>query len=303
MKRWRPDGLLAGLVVVAALAALHDRPLISDENHHARQALAFAAGDWTFLPSLTVLPIWHALVGTIAGVAEQPGLVHLRLQQAIAAISAVFALGWMGRGFKESPRDDGSLVSPSREGGRLFQTALFPLIFPFAALVYTDIPALIPAALCLGSALRGRHGAALGFGLLAVLLRQTNIFVLLAASLVALGVFWDERRDAQQSLDAIPRAEARKELARFLLLYVLPLALLGGTMLGLGAAIGEQDVHHISGLHTGNLLFGLASVPLLFWPVLTPRRASLVSTRLAQSLAGSVRSPSVRPQGSCWAFC
>lgn len=227
--------------------------MLSDEQHHFRQVLAFAAGDWSLLPSVTTFPTWHLLLSLPVGEFDLPTLEMVRLGNLAAAAAALAAFAALTR----------ELV-PEAVGWRTLQLAAFPLFLPYAPLVYTDIPALAPSLLCLLMALKGRHGRAGLWGLLAVLLRQTSIVVFLAAACIA----WLERPvgGEEESQSGGLRIGPRIALA------YLP-TLIGFTLFvgwNGGVSVGEQDMHRVGTLHLGNVTLLLALLPILFLPTAIP---------------------------------
>lgn len=246
--RW---GFTAG-VVLALLAIVHLRlrgvGLLSDEQHHVRQILAFVVGDWSLLPSLTTLPTWHLLSSGVARLGGAEGIDSLRLVNVAAAALALAVFGLLARE-----------LQPRGASWRVLQAAALPVLLPLACLVYTDLPAL---AAGLGCALLTVRKQPLGAGALAVLtvaMRQTNVVLVIALLAFA-------------ALEAVAaaRSEGREPFGpglRSVLPYVPALGLFVGFVAwNGGVALGEKGMHPTGGLHLGNVVFGLAGLPLLFAP-------------------------------------
>jgi len=246
-------------VLVFAFLRLWGSGMLSDEQHHFRQVLAFAFGDRSVLPSLTTLPTWHFLVSLPLRGVDQPSLEMVRLANLSAAAAALAVFAALARE-----------LAPQSWGWRTLQLAALPLFLPYASLVYTSIPSLVPALLCLLMALKGRHRSAGVWGLLAVLLRQTNVVVVFAAALIA----WLERRDS-----ANPQEDSGREASnlQLVLAYAPPVVFFVLFLLwNGGVSMGDPGMHRLGGLHLGNITLLLAALPLLFapWAVETWLRAT-----------------------------
>jgi len=243
---------VAGLLLFG-IFRLWGSGMLSDEQHHFRQVLAFAAGDWSLLPSLTTFPTWHFLLSLPLRALDQPTLDVVRIGNLAAAATALAAFAALSR----------ELV-PAATGWRTLQLAALPLFLPYAPLVYTDIPAIAPSLLCLLMALKGRHGMAGLWGLIAVLLRQTSIVVLLAAACIA----WIERPVPREGHSQSRRLRSGSQIA----LAYLPTLIVFILFVGWngGVSVGEQEMHRVGTLHLGNVTLLFALLPLLFLPAAVP---------------------------------
>jgi hypothetical protein len=152
------------LAVAAAIAAVHDRPVV-DEWAHFAQVREFLRGNFKPLEALTMLPGYHATVAAAAKLAHDESLDFARLVTLAFGILAIPAFAGIRRAV--APGEDPLVPT--------LQFVFFPLLFPFCFLVYTDVPSLALVLWALRASLAGRDVAAGAIGIVALLFRQTNV--------------------------------------------------------------------------------------------------------------------------------
>lgn len=167
-QRWMVAHTLALLLVLAAVLAqfgfMSAAPLLSDESFNFRQITRFLNGDFSLEPEMNVIPGYHALVALALSVFNKSGVFSARLFSAgiaFASVLAFYMLAWK--------------VSGRPSLAKTLQYTFFPLLFPFFALVYTDILALLLVLLAVYLILSRRYTLAGLAGILSVLARTNNI--------------------------------------------------------------------------------------------------------------------------------
>jgi len=163
-----------------ALTALNNHP-IADEKHHLRGLRWFCDGNWRLPGFLPMLPGYHVLASLPARLFG-PSLFVARaftVLMGIAATLLVYQI--LKRTNQPHPAD------------ALLHFAWNPLLFPFMALAYTDLPAL----LCLVAAvyLHVRRQFALSALplLVACLIRQSNVVWVAFMGAWAVIELWEQR--------------------------------------------------------------------------------------------------------------
>lgn len=227
------------LAVAAAIAAVHDRPVVDEWSHFA-QVKEFLRGNYKPLEALTMLPGYHATVAAAAKLAHDESLGFARLATLALGILAIPAFAGIRRAV--APGEDPLVPT--------LQFVFFPLLFPFCFLVYTDVPSLALVLWTLRASLAGRDVAAGAIGIVALLFRQTNVVwigfiaLLRAIEICSLHASWRERGRAAIAL--------------------WPYALNAVAFVGYWAWNGSialsrfgETMHPDLSLHTGNLYFML----------------------------------------------
>jgi hypothetical protein len=161
---------IAALVLWWILLTIYRPRYLGDEHFHYLAAVGIAAGQWPAPGQLGMLPTYHALVARVM-CATSDSLVSARVTTLLFGIALVIVSAAALR------------VERSRSGAAaaavLLLMSVHPLLFPYAALVYTDAPAAacIIAALVIQSRCGGRGTGgwvAAGLLLAATLIRQTS---------------------------------------------------------------------------------------------------------------------------------
>lgn len=169
------------IVVTALLAPIvwwivvnHARPEpIADEVLHQKVVAGLTQGQWPRPGYLTVLPAYHA----VAAALTRPWGGALPAARAVTVVLAVVA-GWLAWRLARRRNGDRGAAALLILGG--------PLVLPFTALVYTDVPALCLLLLATWAAAAGRWWMCAAAVIAAFLIRQTSAIWLLLFALAAL---------------------------------------------------------------------------------------------------------------------
>jgi hypothetical protein len=241
--------LLATVIWLMVFAGSHPTPLVDEEVH--QQAIeAIAAGAFT-TSALPMLPGYHWVIAT----ASAPFGTSLDLSRTLTWAIGAAALGmvtWLathGRG-------------PIRPAVALY--AYLPILFPFTAMVYTDVlgVALVIAAAALHS--RDRHAPAAAVALAACLVRQSS------AVWVGLLVGWSTW-NAWRSAGGAAAGGAWQRWLRSVRLvapsaawYVAAMACLGLALTDRGGLLSSPVALNRPAFNIGNY-YVLAFLVLLLW--------------------------------------
>jgi hypothetical protein len=167
--------LLVGMAMfAAALYFPKNQPLV-DEYVHWADVQSFAKGGGRATSGSAIWPTSSAIIGwTLAVLGQASNIVAGRLAVAVFGLLAMF-------GFYEIAKD----FDANSARLRTAQFFLSPVVLPFCALVYTDIPALSCLLWSAVGAVRRKPWLMIGAGLLACAIRQNEItwFVALAGLL------------------------------------------------------------------------------------------------------------------------
>ena len=260
-------GLAAPLLLVAcALAALlwllPDK-MIGDESVHFLQAKMFAHGEWTIHPALATWPTTNALVALFMKVAGSEALWVARAVISLFALLAAVAFARLAACF-----------DPADAPMRTLQFFLLPVVLPYCGLVYTDIPALAALLWMFAAAMRGEPVGFCAAGLLAVAVRQSNIFWLLAGTAAYLHQAQYRSGISQNTaVGFLPGWRVLRQQVRVLAFVAFVLAVwlvvvaCNGSVT-LGPATQDSHLMKPRGLPNMEFLMGLAG--LLFAPLLVP---------------------------------
>ena len=136
----------------------------ADEGFHTPQIWAFFHGDFRVAKELTMIPAYHAV---IAGLLKTTDTFSVKLARFLHLLLSALALPvfyHICKTLKQTQADTRTL---------LFLCC--PIILPFFSLIYTDLPALLTVLLAFLLTLQKRYVLAAIVGLLAILMRQTNL--------------------------------------------------------------------------------------------------------------------------------
>lgn len=155
---------LVGAAMFAVAGYLPGHPFV-DEYAHWPQAQSLARGSWALDPGISTWPTMNAVVGwTLALLGQTQNLLAGRL--VIVAFGLLALAGFMALA-REFDAEAARL--------RTAQFFLSPVVLPFCALVYTDVPALACLLWAAVGALRRQAWLLIGAGLFACAFRQSNI--------------------------------------------------------------------------------------------------------------------------------
>jgi len=260
--------IIGATLIAAAYLAIKDTSFFGDEGYHQAQIDLFLGREWKMSGSLTTIPGMHALTALLSFVIGERSLAFMRFLVALTSIVGVF-LTWK----------IAKILTPTIAPLRTLQVILFPILFPFFPLLYTDAVAL---TLVLGGLLlflRKRYLLSLFLVATSVLVRQ-NSFVWLGCFGVAWLIEEHGRTLRQLTIDVWNRrlrAAMRKCItivwsvrSMLIFLFLLVCAVAFGTFVVLngGIAIGDQTSHPFPGVHSGNIFFGLFLTTVFFLPTM-----------------------------------
>ena len=278
-RTWTAGAALATIticVLTAALLLLPDQ-LMVDEHFHHGQILFFLAGEFKRVPEITVTPGYHLLVFAPAALLGLDQVFSLRAISTALAASVVM-LAWLYWRH----------VSAELPLLRALQLLACPLLWPFYVLLYTDLLALAALLSVVLLADRRHYKAAAMVGLVALFIRQTNVFWLALIWVMAMhqaglgAVLLANHRRPIERLDHAgrqiwPALKACWPLALPLVAFVI------FVLINRGVAVGDRASHQLGGVYPSQLFFML----LVLWLVLLPlhlsnlpRIASLVARRI-----------------------
>ena len=243
--------LVIPLVLGTGYLAARSMDLRVDEDIHLQQIHRYLAGDYR--TNSTTSGGFHAAAAAFAWVVGYSGKETIRLLTVLIAGAAILTFGSIVQGFE--PRDTAM---------RTLQFSLFPLVFPFWFLIYTDALALLLLLAAVLAFNRDRFHFTGLLAALSVVVRQTSV-----VWLAMLGV-WTVIANVGRPL----RERARRTIS-FGIAAVLFAAFV---VVNGGVAIGDPDNHPAMELHVENLLFMLVCFFLMFVPLIVsslPRIARL----------------------------
>jgi alpha-1,2-glucosyltransferase len=243
---------VAAGVLFAACAALavHGIPVV-DEWAHYYQIQEFLRGHYTPIEGLTTIPGYHAVAAAALRLLHGDSLGLARAVTMGFAVLAVPAFAGIRRAV--APDEDPTLPT--------LQFLLFPLLFPFCFLVYTDLPSLALVLWSLRHALAGRHRTAGLLGFASLLVRQNNIVWIGFIALL----------QAQDIRARNPTWAARRRAFPVLLPYALNAVAFAGYWLWNGSISMSRvatDMHPDLTLHAGNLFFMLFLAGVFLAPLM-----------------------------------
>lgn len=242
---WTFATVVALAWLAACVYAATGAELRGDEYAHVPQLELFLRGDWRFMrDAMTTVPAYHAL---IASIMRALGLDGLGAARVIAGVACLFAIAGFVRLRRAALGRDDWLGDA--------QFAAFPLMAPFAFLIYTDVASLAAMLWATEASVRARHLRAALILVFALAMRQNNVYWI--AFLVALA--------AWPALRAQGMASLRTTLPP-LWPYLVPCVVFAGYWAWNGSISFsplQSAMHPDASLHVGNLYFMLFCTALL----------------------------------------
>jgi hypothetical protein len=237
--------VFAAVPILAAFTFLLPGRPLHDEAIHFNQARTFALHNWEVRRDLTVWPTTHLL---LSGVLSIAGVDRVKAARAAITCCALFAaIAFYGIA---AHLDSRTAVMKTA------QFWLLPIVVPYCAMVYTDIPALASLLWMLWAILKRRPAAFCLAALSAAALRQNNIVWLVAG--------W------AAYLYEAHEGESRKALRAVTVCCGLILAAWGLCIWSLGGiAVGDmsQRVHVLAPRGLPNVEFAIGIGGVLFFPL------------------------------------
>jgi len=237
--------LLVLAILLAEFAYMSQASLLSDESFNFRQISRFLRRDYSMEPLMNVIPGYHALVALALAVVGKQGAFSARLVSlaiSTATVTLFYLLTWK------------VYARPSL--ARTLQFTTLPLFFPFFALIYTDMLALLLVLGAFYLALYKYYNLAGLVGILSILARTNNIAWF--AFLYAFSYYNLYGLDLRQFVPSLRRTWA------FWLGFALCLFFM---IYNGGIAIGDKLSQPMFKLETGNLSFLLFVSALLLLPL------------------------------------
>lgn len=216
-----------------------------DEGGHLGNVYHLLEGKPGWPEQMTMLPGYHAVVALLWQLHPPCSLLTLaRLVSLMAALFAGLGFGWAWRRLQGRPA-----------GPMVLLFALLPILQPFTALAYTELPALALALLGVAAQISGRRALAALALVGAMLVRQTSVIWVV----FLLGLTWcradqvgrDRRRDACWLGSLLAACGVAAALAWGVAGRLTP-----------GTQTGNELHFNPANLHLGGLLALLLGLPL-----------------------------------------
>lgn len=239
-----------GYVVLTFIcyALIATNPIVNDEPEHWPQIALFIDFQWSFYPSLTMIPGYHALVAfwcLVTGWETPASARFFTLLLSLLSVALFYRLACR-------LDNEGNVV-------RALQYAFQPILFPFFFLIYTDSTSVMCVLLALLLSQQRLYFLAGVACLAACLIRQHNIiwvgFVMAYCHLN--NYSW--RLDSWRAFFC----HYWMHLATCVLFVIF-------VVINGGIALGDVDAHK-PGFYTTNIFFALFVVAVLFFPVFVAR--------------------------------
>jgi alpha-1,2-glucosyltransferase len=243
LKATRADAAILGVVLgalfVAALLAMRNRGVFTDELNHYAQIELFLRGELrVFTRYLTTIPGYHAIVAAILKLTGGESLDAARLVNAAFALTAV-------AGFHALRRK----LWPGTETLATAELLVLPVLVPLFFLVYTDVLAIALLLWATFATISARHWLAAALLVVLVSVRQNE--VVWAGFLCALAAW---------PLVRAHGARAWREAIPLVLPYCVPVAAFVAFWIWNGSislSHEQSALHPDLSLHAGNLFFAL----------------------------------------------
>lgn len=156
--------LFVALAMLATAVYLPSHPFV-DEYIHWPTAQLFAQGKWPLNPGISTWPTMNAVVGWTTALFHQSQ--HIKAGRLVIVVFGFIALAGFYHLAKEFDTGSAKL--------RTAQFFLSPIVLPFCALIYTDLPALSCLLWSAVGAMRRQPWLLIGAGALACAFRQNEI--------------------------------------------------------------------------------------------------------------------------------
>ncbi len=237
-----------------------------DENANQNAISGIVNGDWSFTQVLAVIPGYHWAVAQ-ASKAWGPSLLYTRTLTCLLSVAMLWVY------YDLAQRD-----KPAQSDHAVIALALLPIIFPYSAAAYTDVPsvALVLAGLL---ALSRRHfvWSAL-MVLLSCYLRQSNLVWMGLFPVIAAWQLWQEMR-ADPIKD---RLSARDFLVHIIIARLYPFFVAAAFFIASFFLVSQSLIwgHVPANRPRPNLgnLFAITFYALLLWaPIWLPRAGADLS--------------------------
>jgi len=227
-------------LMVASVVVVRTTELRVDEKNHLGQIRRYAAGD--FATTSAASGGFHTTAAIFAWLTNSASKENVRLFAVLISVLTIFVFGSVAQA-----------VDPQSSAMRTLQFSVFPLLFPFWFLIYTDVLALLLMLFAVRAVLRERfHAAGIAMAL-AITVRQTYV-----VWLAMLGV-WTAVVNSGVGLRPLARRLSSFAIAAVLFLVIV--------VVNGGVAMADRDNHPDMQLRLENLLFMLVCFFLFFFPL------------------------------------
>ncbi len=235
--------IVIALAMLATVIYLPSHPFV-DEYIHWPTAQLFAQGKWPLNPGISTWPTMNAVVGWTTSLFGQSR--HITAGRLVIAVFGFIAIA----GFYQLAQEFDTASAKLRTA----QFFLSPIVLPFCALIYTDLPALSCLLWSAVGAMRRQPWLLIGAGALACAFRQNEI-VWFGAFAILFG--WLSLRDGDR-IKLLPAIAIVAVIAIWLVLVKLQ----GGVAAG---AYTQGD--HPGGLKgIPNIWFALVVATIVYLP-------------------------------------
>lgn len=233
-------------IIVFVLYLFRNTGIICDEKENYQQILNFTNGDYRLL-EISALPGYHACMAILSKLTGLSSLFAMRCITVIFGIISVSVFYLLALH-----------LHPESTIIRTVQYLLFPAIFIFYFMLYTDILSLLLVMLMLLFALDKRFVLAGLFGILSMLVRQNN--VLWVAFIPAL--IYYETFNWTISINKI--ISIIRQTWVFFICFALFIIFF---IVNKGVAVGDASMHPAFLFSTGNVFFSLFCFFIFFLPM------------------------------------
>jgi alpha-1,2-glucosyltransferase len=234
-----------------------------DEANHLGQIQRYLAGN--YVTTSTASGGFHGTAAIFAWLTGHSGRESIRLFVLLVSGATILTFRSLVKSFE-----------PQASTVRTLQFAMFPLLFPFWFLIYTDVLALLLLLLAVLALTRDRFHVTAILATLSVAVRQTYV-----VWLAMLGVWTAVVNFAGPLRQLARRGMSFGIAAALFLLFVIA---------NDGVAIGDRDSHPEMELHTENLLFMLVCFFLMFFPLIMSKLKQIVRLHPAVLMGGALAS-------------
>lgn len=229
------------VVIMAGICLLVPQKSIADEGAHLQQIQMFIKGDYHVIDILTVFPMYHAFMATISfGITSIVGLRIINL--IVLVLFSVFCFNFI-----------------LKDKFRTIQTMLFPTIFLFYFIIYTDIFSMCIVLIAYLFLIKEKYWSSAFFLLAASLVRQNNIiwagFFILYVLIKYFALIPNFKNSISISI-------------KKLLPIILSVVAFAIIVLVSGKLVQGDTEHHQIGFYTGNILLFLFVVAIAYLPLL-----------------------------------
>jgi alpha-1,2-glucosyltransferase len=251
-----------GIVMLVIMSSILPMEMIADEFSHLGQIALFRISNYSIIPSLTMPPTYHLLIGEAVKALQIDNFSGIRIVSSILSFMAVI-LAWTYYKNQKSP----FILLQS------LQLFFSPLLWPFYWILYTDIPSLVLTLLSLIFFLKQRYTLSAFSCLISLLFRQHNIFWVLLIWFMAMeqtgciknliNIFYGSKQSfAKNSISAIYKCTTSSGM------YLIPIiCFVVFVYINNGIALGDRQAQRFGGIFPLQIFSCLFFLGLLLLPL------------------------------------